>query len=68
MGIDLVARALITPGDVIADRVVSGHRPRVRGAEAGGRAARPLPVDGSGMVVDALAGSCARERGARGRT
>lgn len=53
MGLDLIARTLIRPGDVVA--VEDPGYPRAWAAlRAAGAKLVPLPVDGQGLVVDAL--------------
>jgi GntR family transcriptional regulator/MocR family aminotransferase len=61
MGIDLAARALIAPGDVVAVESF-GYRPAWEALRAAGARLVPLPVDGAGLVVDALAELAQRER------
>lgn len=52
--IDLVARALIKPGDVVAVEAL-GYRPAWNAFEAAGARLVPVPVDAHGMKVEALA-------------
>jgi len=52
--IDLVARALVRPGDVVAVEAL-GYRPAWNALEAAGARLLPIPVDPSGLRVDALA-------------
>jgi len=61
MGIDLAARALIAPGDVVAVESF-GYRPAWEALRLAGARLVPLPVDGDGLVVDALVALAARER------
>jgi GntR family transcriptional regulator/MocR family aminotransferase len=61
MGIDLAARALLAPGDVVAVESF-GYRPAWEALRSTGARLAPLPVDGAGLVVDALAELAARER------
>ncbi|MFT3772835.1 MAG: PLP-dependent aminotransferase family protein [Minicystis sp.] len=61
MGIDLAARALLAPGDVVAVESF-GYRPAWEALRMAGARLVPLPVDGSGLVVDALAELTSRER------
>jgi GntR family transcriptional regulator / MocR family aminotransferase len=66
MGIDLVARSLIAPGDRIAVEAL-GYRPAWEALHASGAELVPVPVDEQGMETDALE-AIAREggRGLRG--
>jgi GntR family transcriptional regulator/MocR family aminotransferase len=61
MGIDLVARTLLGPGDVVAVEAL-GYRPAWEALRASGARLVPLPVDAHGLDVGALAELCARER------
>lgn len=61
MGIDVAARALIAPGDVVAVEAL-GYRPAWEALRLAGARLVPLPVDGSGLVVDALADLLDREK------
>jgi GntR family transcriptional regulator/MocR family aminotransferase len=60
MALDLSARAILAPGDVVA--VESwGYRPAWEALALAGAQLRPLPVDRDGLDVAALAELCARE-------
>lgn len=61
MALDLVARALIAPGDVVAVEAL-GYRPAWAALRAAGARLVPLPVDAHGLDTDALAELCDRER------
>jgi GntR family transcriptional regulator / MocR family aminotransferase len=61
MGFDLVARALIRPGDVVAVEAF-GYRPAWWALQQAGARLAPVPVDAGGLDVDALARLCERER------
>ncbi|APR75800.1 Transcriptional regulator, GntR family domain / Aspartate aminotransferase [Minicystis rosea] len=61
MGIALAAQALVAPGDVIAVESF-GYRPAWGALKQAGARLVPLPVDESGLVVDALADLCTREK------
>ena len=61
MGIDLAARALITPGDVIAVEAL-GYRPAWEALRASGAKLVALPVDAHGVDTDALEQLCAEQR------
>ncbi len=61
MAIDLVARTLIAPGDVVAVEAL-GYRPAWEALRLAGARLVPLPVDASGLRVDALEALAARER------
>jgi len=61
MAIDLIARALIAPGDVVAVEAF-GYRPAWEALRLAGARLVPLPVDASGLRVDALEELAARER------
>lgn len=60
MALDLVARALLAPGDVVAVEGL-GYRPAWTALGSTGARVVPLPVDGDGVDVDALAALAARE-------
>lgn len=53
MAVDLVSRALIRPGDVVAVEAL-GYRPAWEAFRAAGARLVPLPVDDGGVSVDAL--------------
>lgn len=53
MGIDLVARALVAPGDTVAVEAL-GYRPAWEALRAAGAELVPVPVDAHGIDVDAL--------------
>lgn len=59
MALDLVARALVRPGDVVCVEAL-GYRPSWRGLERAGARLVGVPVDAGGIDVDALARICAR--------
>lgn len=61
MALDLVARALITPGDAVAVEAY-GYLPAWEALRLAGARLLPVPVDASGLRVDALAELAARER------
>jgi GntR family transcriptional regulator/MocR family aminotransferase len=61
MGIDLVARTLLSPGDVVAVEAL-GYRPAWDALRAAGAKLVPVPVDAHGLDVDAFAKLCAEER------
>jgi GntR family transcriptional regulator/MocR family aminotransferase len=61
MAIDVTARALLQPGDVVAVEAL-GYRPAWEALRLAGARLAPLPVDGAGLSVDALAELCGRER------
>jgi GntR family transcriptional regulator/MocR family aminotransferase len=61
MGLDLCSRALIAPGDVVAVEAW-GYPPAWQAFRRAGARLVPLPVDESGLSVDALAALCRRER------
>lgn len=61
MGIDLAARALVSPGDVIAVEAL-GYRPAWEALRAAGARLVPLPVDAHGVDVDALAALASEQR------
>ncbi len=58
MALDLTARTLFAPGDVIAVEAL-GYRPAWRALQARGLRLVPVPVDKSGIDVDAIAKLCA---------
>ncbi|HEX4462297.1 MAG TPA: PLP-dependent aminotransferase family protein [Polyangia bacterium] len=60
MALDLVARALLAPGDVVAVEGL-GYRPAWTALASTGARVVPVPVDGEGIDVDALAALAARE-------
>jgi GntR family transcriptional regulator / MocR family aminotransferase len=59
MALSLVARALVRPGDVVAVEGI-GYRPAWEAFRAAGARVVPVPVDGSGLQIDALAAQHAR--------
>lgn len=59
--IDLFARAVVRPGDVVAVEAL-GYRPAWSAFEVAGARLAPIPVDASGLRVDALAELITRER------
>jgi GntR family transcriptional regulator/MocR family aminotransferase len=61
MALDLVARALLAPGDVVAIESL-GYRPAWAAFQAAGARLAPLPIDEHGLDVDALRELCERER------
>lgn len=61
MGIDLAARALVSPGDVVAIEAL-GYRPAWEALRASGARLVPLPVDAYGIDVDALERLCVEQR------
>ncbi len=61
MGIDLVARTLIQPGDVVAVEAL-GYRPAWEALRAAGARLVPIPVDAHGMDMGALAKLCVEMR------
>ena len=61
MAIDLAARALIAPGDVVAVEAL-GYRPAWEALRASGARLVPLPVDAHGLDVDALERLCVEQR------
>jgi GntR family transcriptional regulator/MocR family aminotransferase len=61
MGIDLAARALVSPGDVIAVEAL-GYRPAWEALRASGARLVPLPVDAHGIDVEALEQLCVEQR------
>lgn len=58
-GMDLVARALLRPGDRVAVERV-GYRPAWGAFEAAGASLVPVPVDAHGLSVDALEAALAQ--------
>jgi GntR family transcriptional regulator/MocR family aminotransferase len=60
MALDLVARALLTPGDVVAVEAL-GHRPAWTALRLSGAQLRPIPVDDDGLDVAELAELARRE-------
>lgn len=60
MAIDLVARTLLAPGDVVAVEAL-GYRPAWDALRQAGARLAPVPVDRSGIRVEALAALHARE-------
>ncbi len=60
MGLDLLARALLRPGDVVAVEAL-GYRPAWAALRAAGAKLRALPVDGEGLDVAALEALCAKQ-------
>ncbi|AKV03040.1 Transcriptional regulator, GntR family domain / Aspartate aminotransferase [Labilithrix luteola] len=64
MAVHLVARTLVSPGDVIAVEAL-GYRPAWSALRAAGATIVPVPVDARGIDVDALA-RLASERRLRG--
>lgn len=61
MAVDLVARTLLGPGDVVAVEAL-GYRPAWEALRAAGARLVALPVDAYGLDVDALEALCLRER------
>jgi GntR family transcriptional regulator/MocR family aminotransferase len=61
MGIDLAARALVSPGDVIAVEAL-GYRPAWEALRASGAKLVALPVDAQGIDTGALEQLCAEQR------
>jgi GntR family transcriptional regulator/MocR family aminotransferase len=59
MALDLVARAIVRPGDVVCVEAL-GYRPSWRALERAGARLVGVPVDAGGIDVDALAKICAR--------
>src|SRR5689334_2601304 len=59
--IDLVARALLAPGDVVAVEQW-GYPPAWNVLRLAGARLVPLPLDGDGLVVESLEALVARER------
>ncbi|MFO0756141.1 MAG: PLP-dependent aminotransferase family protein [Byssovorax sp.] len=61
MALDLVARALFSPGDVVAVEAF-GYRPAWEAFTRAGARLVPLPVDEQGLAVSALDALLAREK------
>ncbi|MBX3203034.1 MAG: PLP-dependent aminotransferase family protein, partial [Labilithrix sp.] len=61
MGVDLVARTLLAPGDVVAVEAL-GYRPAWEALRASGARLVPVPVDAHGIDVAALERLAAAER------
>ncbi len=61
MGIDLAARALVSPGDVVAVEAL-GYRPAWEALRAAGAKLVSLPVDAQGIDTAALAQLCTEQR------
>lgn len=61
MALDLVARTLVAPGDVVAIEAL-GYRPAWEALRAAGARLVPLPVDARGVDVDALERLASEER------
>jgi GntR family transcriptional regulator/MocR family aminotransferase len=61
MGIDLAARVLVAPGEVIAVEAL-GYRPAWEALRAAGARLVPIPVDAHGLDVAALERLCLAER------
>ncbi len=61
MGIDLAARALVSPGDVVAVEAL-GYRPAWEALRAAGAKLVSLPVDAHGLDTSALEQLCAEQR------
>jgi GntR family transcriptional regulator/MocR family aminotransferase len=61
MALDLTARALVKPGDVVAVEAL-GYRPAWMALSLAGAELSPIPVDANGMQVDALEKLCAQKR------
>jgi len=59
MALDLVSRALLRPGDAVAIEQL-GYRPAWLAFRQHGAQLVPIPVDGQGMDVEALASAAAR--------
>ena len=59
MALDLVARALIAPGDVVAVEAL-GYLPGIQAFQRAGARLVSVPIDGRGLDVDALAALVAR--------
>ena len=60
MAIDLVGRALLRPGDVVAVEAL-GYRPAWEALRAAGAVLAPVPLDEDGLSVEALAALVARQ-------
>ncbi len=61
MALDLTARALLAPGDVVAVEAF-GYRPAWEAFKQAGARLVPLPVDAQGLDVEALEALVCRER------
>ncbi len=61
MAIDLCAKVLLSPGDLVAVEAL-GYQPAWAALRSTGARLTPLPVDESGLRVDALAALLRRER------
>lgn len=61
MAVDLTARVLLSPGDVIAVEAL-GYRPAWEALRASGARLVPIPVDAHGIDVDALEQLCIEQR------
>jgi GntR family transcriptional regulator/MocR family aminotransferase len=61
LAVDLVARVLVQPGDVVAVEAL-GYRPAWSALAAAGARLVPVPVDAHGLDIDALEALAARER------
>jgi len=61
LALDLVARTLLQPGDVVAVEAL-GYRPAWTALARAGARVQPVPVDERGIDVDALEALAARER------
>ena len=61
MAVDLVARALLQPGDVVAVEAL-GYRPAWSALAATGATLAAIPVDDDGLRVDALERLCSQRR------
>lgn len=61
MALDLVARTLVSPGDVVAVEGL-GYRPAWEALRGAGARLVPIPVDGHGVSVDALEALAKKER------
>jgi GntR family transcriptional regulator/MocR family aminotransferase len=61
MALDLTARALVRPGDLVAVEAL-GYRPAWMALSLAGARLEPIPVDERGMQMEALANLCQQER------
>lgn len=61
MALDLVARALVRPGDVVAVEAL-GYRPAWAVLRLAGATLAPIPVDAQGLDVDALGALLAKQK------
>lgn len=61
MALDLLARAVLEPGDVVAVEAY-GYRPAWEALRLAGARLLPVPVDGEGLDVDALGRLAARRK------